>query len=66
MAAALVSGSAALVRSQQPHLTPQQVGATLMATSSNLDTLNPEYAGLLGSGRLNSLGAVALPTGSRR
>jgi subtilisin family serine protease len=65
MAAPLVTGAAVLVRLQQPSLTPAQVGATLKMTSTSIDPLNPEYAGLLGSGRLNIRQALTAPTGSR-
>lgn len=65
MAAALVSGSAAAVRSQQPTLAPAQVFHHLQVTSINTDLVNPGYAGLLGTGRLNMTGALAEPNGSR-
>jgi hypothetical protein len=61
LAAALVSGSAALVRAQQPHLTPLQVGARLKNASTNIDAYNPEHIGLLGAGRLDALEAVIAP-----
>jgi subtilisin family serine protease len=65
LAAAVVSGAAALVRSGQPSFTPAQVVAQLKQTATEIDTLNPEYAGRLGAGRLNILNAVAPPTSSR-
>jgi subtilisin family serine protease len=61
LAAAVVSGSAALVRSQQPQLTPQRVALRLMANSDDIDAVNPGYEGLLGSGRVNTLKAVIRP-----
>jgi subtilisin family serine protease len=66
LAAPLVAGTAALLRSQNPGMTPAQVTARIRATAASIDPLNPEYAGLLGSGRLDIGRAVALPTSSRR
>lgn len=53
MATSIVSSAAALVKMRFPSLTMYQVGEQLKATTDNIDGLNPGYAGLMGSGRLN-------------
>ena len=58
MACPLVAGGAALVWSVNPAWTAAQVRQQLQATADDLDALNPAYAGLLGSGRLNLQAAV--------
>lgn len=54
-AAPVVSGAAALVKSQFPSYTPEQIGALLKETSFDLYTLpgNSAYLGKLGRGRLD-------------
>ena len=53
MATPLVSSVAADVKIVYPSLTMHQVGERLKATADNIDPKNFNYAGLLGSGRLN-------------
>jgi subtilisin family serine protease len=66
MAAPNVAAVAALIWSQNPTWSRDQVAAQLLGTTDNIDGLNPAYAGLLGSGRANSYRAltetVAPPT----
>ena len=57
-AAASVSGQAGLIWSQHPDWNQSVVGAQVIFTSENIDTLNPAYAGLLGHGRVNAYAAV--------
>ena len=54
---------AALVRTQNPGWTPQQVLQQVRVTCDDIDGLNPGYGGLLGKGRVNALRAltVSLP-----
>ena len=59
-AAAYVSGTAALILSANPCLTPDNVEYILKASADNIDQLNANYAGSLGSGRLNASAAVQL------
>jgi subtilisin-like proprotein convertase family protein len=54
MAAALVSGTAALIWSAFPDYTRDQVASTLLGTADNIDLKNPAYQDLLGAGRLNA------------
>lgn len=59
MACPHVSGVAALILSLAPGaLTPQNVKDILTSTTDDIDGLNPTYAGLLGSGRLNAYQAL--------
>jgi subtilisin family serine protease len=65
MAAPLVAGAAALIRSQQPGLplsisTYNLVRGRLTSTAVNIAPMNPGYAGVLGAGRLDVAAAVAL------
>jgi subtilisin family serine protease len=53
MAAPNAAGAAALIWSAHPTWTRDQVAAQLYFTADNIDALNPSYAGLLGSGRVN-------------
>jgi subtilisin family serine protease len=58
MAAPVVAGLAGLVASQNPSFNPDQIAGQIMGTSDNIDALNPNYKGLLGSGRVNAFRAV--------
>ena len=54
-----IAGIAALVKTVFPTFTPAQVREQLRATADNIDLLHsPEYAGLLGRGRVNAYRAV--------
>lgn len=52
-AAPLVSAAAALLLSNNPSLTPDQVLACLQSSADNIDIFNASYVGQLGAGRLN-------------
>ncbi|UCC79315.1 MAG: S8 family serine peptidase [Candidatus Zixiibacteriota bacterium] len=54
MAAPFVSGLAGLIYAVDPSLTNAQVRALIIDNADNIDALNPDYAGLLGSGRINA------------
>jgi subtilisin family serine protease len=58
MASPVVSGLAALVKSVYPDLTPYELAFRIAATADNIDGQNPDFAGLLGSGRVNASQAV--------
>ena len=69
LSAAFLAGSAALVRAQYPAWPNESVPASaivgtvvgLLAQSATpIDANNPQYAGLLGVGRVNAAGAVLL------
>ncbi len=53
-----VAGSAALIWATHPTWTRDQVAAQLLGTADDLDSLNPEYAGLLGAGLANPYNAL--------
>lgn len=58
MAAPNAAGVAALVWSLHPSWSRDQVAAQLVATTDDIDSRNPGYEGLLGSGRVNALRAL--------
>ena len=53
-AAPYVTGTIGLMLSMRPCLTFEEVLSILQITSSDLDSLNPNYSGLLGAGRLDA------------
>lgn len=55
-----VSGTIALMLAVNPCLTQAQIEQILKATAFPLDSLNPNYSGLLGAGRLDAGAAVQL------
>ena len=59
-AAAYVSGTAALVLSVNPCLSPADIEYILKTSADNIDANNAEYIGTIGSGRLNANAAVQL------
>ncbi|MDP3794023.1 MAG: S8 family peptidase, partial [Candidatus Uhrbacteria bacterium] len=60
LAAPLVSGVAALIKSVRPEWTPQQIYRRIIETSDPIeDNLKPEEKGGLGAGRLNAGRALA-------
>jgi subtilisin family serine protease len=59
MATPNAAGVAALIWSAHPTWTREQVAAQLIGTADNIDGVNlPQYAGLLGSGRVNAFRGV--------
>lgn len=49
-----VSGAAGLLLSLHPDWTPAMVRSQFIHTTNSIDSLNPGFAGMLGSGRLNA------------
>lgn len=69
MASPLVAGLAALVKSANPDMSPIQITERIKATTDNIDAINADYAGKLGTGRINAHRALtgpALPINSIR
>jgi hypothetical protein len=61
MAAALISGAAALIRSHLPLASPDLVESLLTTVGSvNIDAVNPQYCDQLGTGRLD-IGSALTP-----
>ncbi len=58
MSSPLVAGLAALVKSQHPEWSPAEIMIQVVETADNIDGINPNYAGKLGSGRINAYRAV--------
>ena len=59
-AAAYVSGAAALVLSVKPCLAVADLVQILKSSTDVINTINPQYAGLIGTGRLNVEAAIQL------
>ena len=59
-AAPFVSGTIALMLSVDTCLTFEDIETILYTTAVNIDSLNPQYAGLLGNGRLDAGAAVTM------
>lgn len=59
MAAPIVSAIAAMVRRCFPAYTPGQIRAAILAGCDNIDTLNPGYDGLIGTGRVNAFNSCS-------
>ncbi len=69
LSTALMTGSVALVRAQYPQwpdasvpaaAVPDAIMALFAQTVVPIDAINPNYVGLIGDGRVNAAGAVAL------
>ena len=58
MSCPVVCGVAGLVWALHPDWTPDRVALQLIETADNIDDHNPDYKGLLGSGRVNAYRAV--------
>jgi len=64
MAAPNAAGAAALIWSANPGWNSYQVAAQLLATADDIDPVNPLYAGLMGSGRVNTYNALSTTIGA--
>lgn len=58
MSSPIVAGIAALIRAQNPYYSPERLTNIIKNTADNIDSLNPGYEGLLGTGRVNAYSAV--------
>ncbi|MCH8012646.1 MAG: S8 family serine peptidase [Candidatus Marinimicrobia bacterium] len=58
MSSPITAGLAALVKSFYPDLTNKEIALRVAGTTDNIDNLNQNYAGLLGSGRINASQAL--------
>lgn len=58
MAAPAYCGAVGLLKSLSPHLTGTEIDSILMATATDIDGLNPTYAGQLGAGRVDVFDAI--------
>jgi subtilisin family serine protease len=59
MSSPVAAGVCALVKAQNMNYTPIQITNIMITTCDNIDSLNPNYQGLLGAGRINAYAAVA-------
>jgi subtilisin family serine protease len=58
MASPVAAGLTGLIWAHNPSWNNTQVATQLVMTTDNIDALNPVYAGLLGSGRINAYKAL--------
>lgn len=58
IAAAVVAGLAALIQATERDLTPDSLLRRIIFSCDNIDSLNPDYTGLLGAGRVNALQSI--------
>ncbi|MBX3044274.1 MAG: S8 family peptidase [Candidatus Kapabacteria bacterium] len=58
MASPVVAGTAALIKSYKPNWTSEQIKRQLIGTADDINTLNPQFNGQLGSGRVNAFRAL--------
>jgi subtilisin family serine protease len=58
-AAPYVSGTVALMVAANPCISNDEIESLLRESATNIDAINPSYAGLLGAGRLNAATAVS-------
>ena len=63
-ASPIVAGTVGLMLSVNPCLSNLEIETYLKQSSIDIDSLNPNYAGLIGAGRLNAEGAVQLALNS--
>ncbi len=61
-AAPFAAGLAGLLRSLHPAWNQATIRSQIVHTADNIDSLNPAYMGLLGSGRLNASAAMQSPS----
>jgi subtilisin family serine protease len=60
MSSPSAAGVAALIKAANPNLSVDEVDTVLLCSADNIDALNPNYAGLIGSGRVNAYKAVRM------
>lgn len=60
MSSPIVAGVVALVRAANPTWGPDEAANRVINTADNIDRLNPNYVGMLGSGRVNAAAAVGI------
>ena len=58
IAASMVTGLATLLLVDEPEVLPDTLKKRLVCSAENIDSLNPDYDGLLGAGRINAWRAL--------
>jgi hypothetical protein len=59
MSSPITAGTCGLLKAAFPDWTNADIVETIILTADNIDDLNPNYAGQLGSGRINAYAALA-------
>jgi hypothetical protein len=65
MACPLVAGLAALMKTFNPLLTPDQIEDCIKNNTDNIDFMNPNFPGKLGTGRINAFKAMQCVSATR-
>ena len=65
LAVPIVSGSISLMLASNPSLKSEDINRIFQNTSDNINKLNPEYIGKLGSGRINLYRALSMSMSER-
>jgi hypothetical protein len=65
MASPLVAGLAALMKTYNPLLTPDQIEDCIKNNTDNIDFMNPNFPGKLGTGRINAFKAMQCVSATR-
>jgi subtilisin family serine protease len=65
LATAVVSGAAALLKAVSPDLNNDEIRQFLTSSAAKIDSINPTYAGKIGSGRLDLAEAVKKVSAAR-
>jgi len=58
MASPITAGTCGLLKAANPDWTNADIVETVIISADNIDDLNPNYAGMLGSGRINAYAAL--------
>lgn len=59
MATPFVAGLVALIKSHMPNYTKPEITALILNNATNIDALNPDHEGLLGSGLMDAYASMA-------
>jgi subtilisin family serine protease len=59
LASPYVAGLIGLMKAASPAMTVSEIMAQIRNTADNLDTINPSFSGMLGTGRINAYRALA-------
>lgn len=59
MSSPVACGLAALIKAQNPSWRPDAIELRMESSAVNIDTLNPQYEGMMGAGRIDAYAALA-------
>ncbi len=59
MSSPVTCGLVALIKAQNPSWRPDEIELRMESSAVNIDTLNPQYEGMMGAGRIDAYAALA-------